>query len=334
MSRLARWSTVAALAAVPLTASPALAQSDEPEVATLEVTLVYEDPDEIVAPVIIDRLDPTTLLTIDASGYEPDTTGSIRQCTAGAARECRSPLAVRFDDTGRAVFQYLVTDQGACRLADDRCTLELTVGRRSTVVDTVFVDAAPPPGRIEVVPNRDLHVGDVVDVRASGFAPGATLTATICVAPATSGPRCGAPAPTLALVADTDGAASGRLALDVAAVGSSRVACARISQCHVVIADDGVGVRAPPVPLDFSGRPGAAYDGSRVIVGIALAFAVLAAAAWVMIRADWSPPAEADGTAIDDAAYADLDLEIERFDRSSAEEVLGDVVEEVRAQPK
>lgn len=281
---------------------------------------------------IVDRLAPTTLLTIEAMGFDRDTTGSIRQCTTGEARSCRNHLAVRFDDRGRATFQYLVDDGGGCRLADDRCTVELFVGDRETVIDTVFVDAAPPPGVITVSPDDELQPGDRVEVRATGFPAGSRLVATVCIAPAISGPRCGSPAPEVAFDTDESGTGVAVLELDVDEVGEALGACGRRSRCQVVVADaTGTGrprqSAAPialgfaPIALSFEATPGATYDGPRVVIGITASLVLLFAAGWIIAREDWRPPDESDGSAIDDAEYADLDLEAERH------EVEGDMID-------
>ena len=60
--------------------------------------------------------------------------------------------------------------------------------------------------------------------------------------------------------------------------------------------------------------PGASYETERLTVGLALAGGLVAAAAVVLARTDWSPPGEADSRSIDDAAYADLDAEAAAFE--------------------
>lgn len=278
----------------------------------------------------LDRLAPSTLLLVTAAGFDHDTTGSIIQCTIGQVRRCRNYLPVRFDDRGEATFQYLIDDDGGgCRLVDDRCTMELTTGERTTVIDTVFVDAALPPGVITVSPADDLQPGDRIEVGATGFSAGSQLVATVCIAPATSGPRCGAPAPEVRFDADDDGTGRAVLDLDVDEVGEERGACGRGSRCQVMVAQViGTGrprLSAAPVALHFAAAPGASYDTTRLVAGAAAALALLLAAGWLITRGDWDPPEESDGSAIDDAEFADLDFEVERHEAED-DEIRGDRV--------
>jgi hypothetical protein len=190
------------------------------EIARRTITVANEPAEEGHDVRILDRLDPSTLLLVEAAGFDHDTTGSIRQCTIGQARGCRNHLPVRFDDRGAATFQYLIDDDGGgCRLVDDRCTVELIVGERATVIDTVFVDTALPPGVITVSPTESLQPGDRIEVDVTGFSAGSQLVATVCITPATSGPRCGTPAPEVTFDADDDGTGNAILDLDVDEVG-------------------------------------------------------------------------------------------------------------------
>jgi hypothetical protein len=68
-----------------------------------------------------------------------------------------------------------------------------------------------------------------------------------------------------------------------------------------------VFARAPVVPITFAAPPGAAYDPTRLALGLALASILVAIAAWLILRSDWSAVGEAAAPEIDDAEYADLD---------------------------
>ncbi len=292
---------------------------DPAPVATAELEVTYQPEDERTSSVILDTLAPSTVLTIRAHNLESDTTGTVRQCVEGARQRCGNRLAVRSDSSGRASFQYLVTAEAvaggddACRLDGPRCTIELAVGDAFITVDTVFVDEAPPPGRLDVSPRRDLEVGDTVTVTATGFPPGVDLEATVCVAPATTGHRCGPPAPVIPMTVGADGGASARMTLDVAAVGADRVACGRQTICRVVVSSDQAFARARPVGLSFRPTPSARYSTGRLIFGLAAASALLVTAGFLIRSGEWSPPTEADASSIDDAAFADLDAEAEAF---------------------
>jgi hypothetical protein len=298
------------------------AQEGAPGVATRTIDVVHRPADELVAPMIVDQLEPTTVLTIRAALFDKNATGNVRQCTTGEQRVCRNSIPVRFDGTGAANFQYLITKGSGCRLVDDRCTIEIRAGQTLSVIDTVFVDVAPPPGLITVTPQRGLLVGDTVTVAARNFPSGANLTLMICAAPSTSGPRCGSPGPVVAFSTDSEGAGSAVVRLTVPEVGADRVACGRQTLCTLVVSSESVGVRALPVSLLFDDAQGATYDTSRVAVGIlaALAFALVAAS--LARSGDWTPPPEGGGRAIDDADYADLDIEADRFDENELRKVM------------
>jgi len=313
---------IAALAVVVDVGSSASAQDgDEGQpVATEAVTLVHGANGEAAVPAIVDELAPETVLRIRALDFDADTTGTVRQCVDVPDPTCANPLPVRFDSEGRAVFQYLVTDDigisagdgERCRLADTRCTIELSVGAATSTIATVFVDAAPPPGRLDVAPARDLHVGDTVTVRADGFPPASQLRVTVC-APSNLGPQCGPPAPVVALRTGPDGTAQADLVLDVAAVGTERVACDPQAACTVVLLTDDISVRADPVAISFADRPGAAYSRPRLMAGLVGVLALLLLAGWMLRTTDWSPPRESGSPALDGAELADLDREAAEF---------------------
>ena len=65
--------------------------------------------------------------------------------------------------------------------------------------------------------------------------------------------------------------------------------------------------RAPVVPISFAAPPGATYDSTRLVIGLGFALLLLAIAAALLRRTDWSPVGEAAAPEIDDAEYADLD---------------------------
>lgn len=299
------------------------AQETGTDVATRVVDVRYQEPDETIASPIVDALAPSTVLTVRASGFASDTTGRVVQCAVGDRRLCGESLPVRFDEHGAATFQILVTDmigtrldaESPCRIASTaRCTVDILVGSNRTVIDTVFIDEAPRAGRLSIEADGDLEVGSTVILRATQFPPGVELRVRVCAAPAVRGDRCGAPGPDVDLVTDAQGAATVPLRLEVSDVGADGIACGRRTACHVVVDSDAVGVWARPALLAFAGEAGADYDSGRLAVGLATAAALVIAAAWLVRSTDWRPPAEADGSLIDDAAFADLDAEAERFE--------------------
>lgn len=303
-----------------MAASAPLGESQE--LPTRAVSIRYQPPEEVILPLVLDELAPATVLRIDASGFDSDVTGQIRQCVNQNGKGCSNSFPVRFDGRGHATFQYLVSNDlpGApdgCRLGGLRCTLEVTAGSKITVLDTIFIDVAPPEGSIAMEPSQGFETGDEVAVTASGFPPGSALTVSMCAAPATSGSRCGAPGLEVDLAAGADGTAQAVVTLESSEVGSDRVACGRRTPCRLVASSDEVGVRARPVNVSFASGSGADYDAGRVALGVGAAGVLLILAAWLIGRTDWGPPLEADASAIDDADFADLDAEAAAFEAKS-----------------
>lgn len=301
------------------TAAPSSEAADD-QVARQTLVIQQTDVDDFV-PTIVDELAPETVLDVRAIGFEPDTTGSIRQCVHGRAVVCSNQISVRTDDEGRARFQYLVTDhfherqeaEGRCRLAAAPCTIELRLGDDVGIAYVVFVDAAPPPGTVRVEPRAGIRVGETVDVALTGFPPGAELDVTVCALPAVRGSRCGPPAPTGSVVVGADGTAEISLGFETTRVGADGIRCGPRRACHVVVSSEEATVRARPVALAVAAGPGPRYDGWRVTLGLAGAVALLGAAAWLLVTTVWDPPRESDGSAIDEAELADLDREAAEF---------------------
>lgn len=308
-------------------AAPAQAQdaADGPggsapvEVRNQTLVVRAQSPDRLDPPLVVDRLSPRTLLEVRATGFDADVTGRVVQCADGSG--CENGISVRFDDGGSARFQYLVSEEvggpGLCRLGAPPCTIEILVGDAQAVVHTVFVDESPPAGTLVVDPDEGVRVGDTVAVALSDLEPGADATVTVCAVPAAAGTRCGAPGPEIPVVADGDGSATVEVAVPVA-VGTDRVACGRRSACQVVVQSDDAGVWAPPATLGFAAGPKADYDAGRVAAGVTIALALVALAGWLILTTDWRPPPESDSSAIDDADYADLDLEADQFEERAA----------------
>lgn len=292
-----------------------------PEVATETLVIKYQ-PEDLVEQVIIDSLAPATVLTIHATGFDSDRTGFIRQCVSAAELRCRNELPVRFDEFGAARFQYLITDgsgaptgnAASCRLSAERCTIELWIADKKTIIDTVFVDEAPSPGRIDVTPTRDIFVGGTMSVTVSKFGAGDKLIVMLCAGSSIDRSRCGAPGPVVQLTVGSDGSAQADLTLDDLNVGSDRVTCGRQISCNLVVTSDRGNLRARPVQLGFAAGPGADYDPSRVTIGLGVAVVLAAAAGWLIRSTDWTPPSESDSTPIDEAEYADLDAEADQYE--------------------
>jgi hypothetical protein len=276
------------------------------------------DPDSFPdQPPAVDRLAPESVLQIRAGGFTPFSRGTAEQCAPTLTAGCGNRIPVLFDDQGVARFQYAVSNRflapavpGRCRADGPRCTLVVrdhADGGRGEV-QTVFVDAAPPAGRITVTPTTGLDAdGEVVTVAVEGFPPRTAARAVLCAAPADSGSRCGAPGAAADLTIGADGSGRTRLRIAPGPVGRARVTCARGDECAVSVVARGSAARAPVVRVSFAAPAGAAYDPTRLLIGLGVALLLAAAAGWLILRSDWAAVGEAAAPEIDDAEYADLD---------------------------
>lgn len=246
-------------------------------------------------PPAVDRLPPAAVLSVTASGFAPDTDGAVAQCRA-AGDPCRASFPVRFDGSGTARFQFLVTSRdpaGRVHCAPASCRLVVRgPGDRVGTAATVFGGAALPRPRAVVTPGPGVHDGQRVRVSASGFPPGARLEAALCGPPGLPPAEwCGRPA--LVLTAGPDGAAAGRFIVRSGPVGSRRHPCRRASPCGLAVVAPAHFTGAPVQPVAFSAGRGAGYYPARVAAGLALAAALLVLAWWLVRTTDWSEPSEA-----------------------------------------
>jgi hypothetical protein len=266
---------------------------------------------------VADRLPRKAVLDVRVQGFAPFARAVAEQCVSLVALACGNRIPVQFGESGRAWFQYGVTDDflvpavpGGCRVGAPRCTLVVRAGDegRRAEIETVFVDRVPPPGRVVVVPHRPLSLeGETVTVRVERFPPGVKGAAVLCAAPAVSGPRCGAPGPSAPLQVGADGTGRTRLRVVPGEVGASGARCERGDECGVSVVVPGVATRARVAPVSFAAPPGADYDRSRLLIGLAVAAVLVAIAAVLIRRGDWAAVGEAAAPEIDDADYADLD---------------------------
>jgi Neocarzinostatin family len=267
----------------------------------------------------IDALEPGMVLRVRAEDFAEYAEGIAAQCVHRAnAVECGNAFPVQFDADGKAFFQYEVRDDfhanavagGRCHADAARCTLVVHDEQRNTtaVIDTVFHDRLPEPGKIRVTPSSGVADGQTVTVAVTGYPAGAQVNAMLCAAPdATGSGRCGAPGPTTPLLVGPDGTGTSKLVVKEGPVGSQRIPCGRDAVCGISVASADVFTRAPVVPVSFASPGGAVYDRNRVAIGLALAIVLIGLAIWFLRRTDWSPVGEVAAPEIDDADYADLD---------------------------
>jgi hypothetical protein len=267
---------------------------------------------------VIDELAPGDVLTIRVTGFDEFEVAEARQCVVVDAAQCGNVFPVQFGEGGVARFQYSVTDaflpgsevSGGCRDGAAPClvVVESEDGDAEAHLFTVFHNRAAPPGRVDVAPSRDLEPGDAVTVSVTGFPPRARVFAMLCAAPEDLGrARCGAPGPSAELGVGPDGTGQTRLVIDDGPVGRAGARCGRGETCGVNVSGPEVFARAPVVPVDFAAPPGAAYERTRVLLGLAAAVILLAVAAAMLRRTDWSAVGEEAAPELDDAEYADLD---------------------------
>ena len=129
-----------------------------------------------------------TVLRLRLSGFAPDTTGSIRQCTyaQGGFQPCRNGYPVRFDAQGWADAQYqlqagVLDGSSDCRGAVNPCVVlvEDPAGHSARVI-TVFSAPVPPAGTVTVEPGGELRAGQEVVLSARGFPTGTSVYAVAC----------------------------------------------------------------------------------------------------------------------------------------------------------
>ena len=104
-------------------------------------------------------------MRIEASGFAPDTTGTVRQCAPEAGRlgACGNSLPIRFDDAGHAVVQYQLWEDGTggdrdCADVLASCVVVVDDGDGGLArVRTVFAGGAGSGAEVSVSPARGVR---------------------------------------------------------------------------------------------------------------------------------------------------------------------------------
>lgn len=289
----------------------------EATTAIAVATRAHADTAIAVTP-LVDGLSSPAVLRIHVAGFDPFQRATAHQCQGDATGvACGNRLPVQFDEHGSAEFQYLVRADAATPEGDSRCgvddppclvTITSLDRRQRAEIQTVFAGRLPPEGSAEVEPREGLADGERVVVEITGLPAGRRLTVTTCAAPGTLDRRhCGRPAPTAEAVVGADGSARTELTVTRGPVGARHLPCDDDHACAVVVLGDRADVRVAPVRITFGALPGAAYDPTRLGVGLALAVLFAGLTTWIVRRTDWSPIGEAAAPEIDQAVYADLD---------------------------
>ncbi len=260
----------------------------------------------------VDRLAARSVLRIVAVGFEPNTTGTVEQCSADG---CANPFPVTFDIDGTARLEYLVNDSFArgfdrpttCRADEQPCVVHVHSDKGSAFLRTVFRDATPAPRRVSLRPNAGRIANNApVLVAVTGFVPGERVEAMLCAAPASFGSKhCGAPGPVAPFTIEADG--TGRVAMKISTghVGTGGASCGRSARCSVVVSPPRASIPGAVLPITFAAGPGARYDGRRLLAGLSVAVLLAALAIVITRTTDWRKPTEADTPELDRAVLTD-----------------------------
>ncbi len=302
---------VPAAAADPPPATAPDAGEDAIDVREAVVRLGAEAEYGLPAPVV-DRLPGRSVLRITATGFPPSTTSVVEQCSVAG---CANAFPVAFDANGYARFQYFVTDafasgfspRSTCGAGEPPCVVRLGGDGRAAFLTTVFRDPAPAPRRVWADPGADgLESGATVRVSVSGFVPGERVQAVLCAAPATFGTeRCGQPGVVAPFTIGADGRGATTMVVRQGRVGSADATCGRATTCAIVVTQPRSLVPGATLLVSFSAGPGARYDASRLLGGLAAALALLALAFVLARTTDWRKPTEADTPDLDRVVLAD-----------------------------
>jgi hypothetical protein len=270
----------AALAAL-ATFNGATAGGDGDRDDTVAVELMAVSPDAQAAELspVLDLLVDGDVLDVSMIDGAEGAQGSVRQCvrTLRGFRACTNHYPVRFDDNGRARFQYRLDDPGDCG-PDGSCALVVDDrdGQRQASAVLIFGAPAPPPPAVEISPSELVEQGDRLQVDVAGLLPDAEVRVGYCDPECTAATR---------IVADGSGRASHTV-----------VAGAPCDECGVAVI---AGPHETFIPVSFSPLVTPGYDPRRLAIGLVVA-AVLLATAWRIVTAvDWRPPSEADTPDLD-----------------------------------
>jgi len=299
--------TTAEATTTPTTAAVPRAALDSVEV---HVDAGPNDAFDVEVP-IVDRLPARSVLRVYATGFDPNGTGFVEQCSVA---RCGNAFPVVFDSNGASRFQYLVSDAFAagfeppstCRRDEPPCVVHVRVNGYSAFLGTLFHDGAPAPKLVTVTPARPLVAGERVRIAVAGFNPGERVQAMLCAAPATYGPeRCGAPGPVSSFTIGADAVGRTSLVVRAGRVGSEGASCGRGTTCGIVVAYPQSSVPAPVAAITFGAGPAARYDSVRWLTGIGIAILLLALAVFLIRTTDWRKPSEADTPELDGAELID-----------------------------
>jgi hypothetical protein len=284
----------------PSTIASAPAGGDRPTTVSLVLEPYDVDRFSSVYPAV-GNLEDGSVLWLDLSGFVADTTGTIQQCiyAGGEQRSCGNSFPVNFNGDGRARVQYQVSSNVApavssCAGHVRPCSVVVEdVDGHQAMAVTVFGGPLPPAGEITVTPAGGLRTGDEVEVRVTGYPPGAQVSAVQCSPPGEWGPlTCDGPGAGASMTVGADGTAQTVVEVTDGRLGRDGGSCPPAAGCGISVASDDVWARAPVVPLEFA-KAGARYDVGRTAMALVICGALLGVALGLWRRTDWSGPTEA-----------------------------------------
>ncbi len=256
---------------------------------------------------LITGLDQNQVVVLQAAGFSADRTGGVRQCVVGEPNRCGAAFPVRFDEAGAATVQYQLAmpldDGGGCTGAP-RCVLELFDGVGSAYADLSVGPAEPPDVRLRLPGGAHLVIGEPLEVVVDGTLPARPLTVVLCRR-ADPFPRFCTPLQDGEAIVPRTRPGPLRLKL-IPSIGALS-GCDQGCVLTVLAGRD--QVRADAIEVRTSLDSPVHYQPARLGAGLAAAALLLGLGGWLWRRTDWSPPRAADGAAIDEAEFADLDAE-------------------------
>ncbi len=275
--------------------------------------------DEGGAIPLVSGLGERQVVVVRAAGFSVDRTGGVRLCEVAEPNRCGPTFPVRFDDAGAAVVQYQLDpagDAADCATAS-RCVLELFDGVGSGFADLWFGTTEPVDVRVQLPEGPHLVVDQPFEVVVQGTLPADPLRVVLCgradpfprscsEVPATDPFTPPSPATTTA-TPTTRRSTVQRFVVTPTAESMRRCE----DGCALSVRAGSNALRAEVIEVSGGVERPTRYSTSRLGVGLTVATLMVVLGAWLWRRTDWSPPRSADGAAIDEAHFADLDAEVE-----------------------
>ncbi|MFN0029240.1 MAG: hypothetical protein ACKV2O_18955 [Acidimicrobiales bacterium] len=288
------------------TAGGAATERAEGEGPFTTVHLVQDsDPGSIP---LVKGLEEGEVVVVRADGFAANTTGWIRLCVVEEPNRCGTTFPIRFDEGRSAIVQYQLQpaapgEPGGCR-PGSRCVLEVFDRHGGGYADLSFGPADPADVRLRLPGGSHVVVGQPFEVIVDGSLPADPLTVVLCQR-ADPFPRSCQPLSMADPTAPIGGPAG--LRFEVIATPDQARDCHEGCVLSVRAGDE--AIRADVIEVRPSSDTPVRYEPARLIAGLATAALMVGLAGWLWRRTDWSPPRAADGAAIDEADFADLDAE-------------------------